>query len=141
MKTLQDTAADYALSHTDVTQAYIDGYNAAIAAKRPKKQSLDLDFVDKRYIETVSIWINYKKERKCSYTQSGVKTMYKRLVELSRGDAQVAAAIVEQSIANNYQGLFPLKNERQLTNYTHQQRGIAKLEDLANAVLSGHPTA
>lgn len=143
MKTLQETAAEYAQDHNDVTQAYIDGYNAAKNAKKPKKEALDLGFVNSDYLRIITLWIDYKKERKSSYTQKGVEMAYKRLLKLSNGDVQTAAAIVEQSIANNYLGLFPLKDEKAVTYYNkqrQQQQGIDHMEGLARAILSGKPT-
>jgi hypothetical protein len=139
MKTLQETAAEYAQDHNDVKQAYIDGYNAA----KKKKKALDLGFVQGEFLQLMTLWIDYKNERKSSYTQKGVEMAYKRLLKLSNGDVQTATAIVEQSIANNYQGLFPLKDEKAVTYYNkqrQQQQGIDHMEGLARAILSGKPT-
>jgi hypothetical protein len=139
MKTLQETAAEYAQDHNDVKQAYIDGYNAA----KKKKKALDLGFVQGEFLQLMTLWIDYKNERKSSYTQKGVEMAYKRLLKLSNGDVQTATAIVEQSIANNYQGLFPLKDEKAVTYYNkqrQQQQGIDHMEGLARSILSGKPT-
>jgi hypothetical protein len=139
MKTLQETAAEYAQDHNDVKQAYIDGYNAA----KKKKKALDLGFVQGEFLQLMTLWIDYKNERKSSYTQKGVEMAYKRLLKLSNGDVQTATAIVEKSIANNYQGLFPLKDEKAVTYYNkqrQQQQGIDHMEGLARAILSGKPT-
>jgi hypothetical protein len=139
MKTLQDTAAEYAQDHNDVKQAYIDGYNAA----KKKKKTLDLGFVQCEFLSLMTLWIDYKTERKSSYTQKGIEMAYKHLLKLSNGDVQTATAIVEQSIANNYQGLFPLKDEKAVTYYNkqrQQQQGIDHMEGLARSILSGKPT-
>ena len=57
-------------------------------------------------------WLEYKKARRESYkTDKSLKACYSKLVKLSNGDAAVAAEIVEQSMANNWQGLFPLKQD------------------------------
>lgn len=107
--TIIEQANAYARSHTDVRQAYIDGYNAGLAS-RAKKKDLDLSFVSPEFEPIIRKWLDYKKERKNPYTQRGAESMYKKLVNLSGGNPQVADAIVEQSIANNWQGLFELKN-------------------------------
>lgn len=55
-------------------------------------------------------WIDYKKSRGEKYkTEQSLMVCAKKLHELSGGNALNADAIIEQSIANNYAGLFPLK--------------------------------
>lgn len=59
-------------------------------------------------------WIDYKKSRGEKYkTEQSLMVCAKKLHELSGGNALNADAIIEQSIANNYAGLFPLKNTQQ----------------------------
>lgn len=106
---ITEQANAYARSHTDIRQAYIDGYNAGLAS-RAKKKELDLSFVSPVYEPIIQKWLEYKKERKSAYTQRGAEGMYKKLVGMSGGNPNIADAIVEQSIANNWQGLFELKN-------------------------------
>lgn len=73
-------------------------------------RSLDLSTVDPRMREPVETWLAYKKEKRQSYKPTGFKTFYKKLCELSNNNPQVAMAIIEQSMQNNYAGIFPLKN-------------------------------
>ena len=55
-------------------------------------------------------WVDYKKSRGEKYkTEQSLMVCAKKLHELSGGNALNADAIVEQSIASNYAGLFPLK--------------------------------
>lgn len=55
-------------------------------------------------------WVDYKKSIKNSYkSQSSLDIVAKKLNELSGGDIQKAEAIIEQSIANQWQGLFELR--------------------------------
>ena len=57
-------------------------------------------------------WLEYKKAKKQSYkTQDSLEECFNNLVELSKNDINVARKIVTQSKANNYAGLFPLKNQ------------------------------
>ncbi|MBO7713050.1 MAG: helix-turn-helix domain-containing protein [Methanobrevibacter sp.] len=58
-------------------------------------------------------WLAYKKEKRQSYKPIGLKTCLKKLEELSGGNPDVAMKIVEESIANNWSGLFPLKTNNQ----------------------------
>ncbi len=74
-----------------------------------KKQDLDLSIVDSSFLSVVEMWIAYKKEKSQSYKPTGFKTFYKKLVELSGNNPQIAMLIIEQSMQNNYAGIFPLK--------------------------------
>ena len=55
-------------------------------------------------------WLNYKREIKDQYKSAqSIMIMAKKLAEMSHGTIDIAKQIVEQSIANNWRGLFPLK--------------------------------
>lgn len=63
------------------------------------------------------IWLDYKKDRRQSYkSKSSIFLAYKKLVELSNNNLEVGSKIIEQSIANNWAGLFELKNQGGNTN-------------------------
>lgn len=59
----------------------------------------------------VEKWIAYKKERKQSYTKTGLAQCIEKLERLSNNDLNVALQIVDESISNNWAGLFSLKNK------------------------------
>lgn len=80
------------------------------SVNKPKKKGLDLVIVDEPMQEIVDTWLQYKKEKGQSYKPTGFKTFYKKLCELSNNNPQVAMAIIEQSMQNNYAGIFPLRN-------------------------------
>lgn len=86
-----------------------DELAAIIDYLRPKI-SLDLSIVAPEMQEVVDTWMQYKKEKGQSYKPTGFKTFYKKLCELSGSNPQVAMEIIEQSMQNNYAGIFPLKN-------------------------------
>ena len=86
------------------------------SVNRPK--GLDLVIVDEPMQEVVDTWLQYKKEKGQSYKPTGFKTFYKKLCELSGNNPQVAMAIIEQSMQNNYAGIFPLRNNNNnINNY------------------------
>jgi hypothetical protein len=86
-----------------------DELAAIIDCVRPKI-SLDLSIVAPNMLEPVETWLAYKKEKAQSYKPTGFKTFYKKLCELSNNNPQIAMAIIEQSMQNNYAGIFPLRN-------------------------------
>lgn len=73
------------------------------------KTKPDLSFVSPDFIPAMTLWLDYKKEKGQSYKPIGLKGCYQKLLELSSNNPDNAMAIVKQSIANNYAGLFPLK--------------------------------
>ena len=80
------------------------------SVNKPKKTELDMSIVAPNMVEPVEMWLAYKKEKAQSYKPTGFKTFYKKLCELSGNNPQVAMAIIEQSMQNNYAGIFPLRN-------------------------------
>ncbi len=67
-------------------------------------------------------WLQFRKERRLpSYVPTGLKKTFTKLVNESQGDPCVAMQIIDQAIANNWQGLHPLK-----PNYGNTNSGIVK---------------
>ena len=61
--------------------------------------------------ELMLIWFDYKRTRKESYrSEMGAKKCLSLLRNLSGGNAEVAQKIIDQSMANNWAGLFALKD-------------------------------
>lgn len=90
--------------------------------KEKKNKEIDLSFLQKDFIPIVEKWLFYKKEKKQEYKgQTSINTFCKKLIEYSNGDAIIAEAIIEQSIANNWAGIFELKNNN---NGNKQQNGL-----------------
>jgi hypothetical protein len=79
-------------------------------------------------------WIAFHKEIGKPYTKTGAESAYRRLLMLSNQEARVADQIVEQSIANGWQGLFELKQSKQ-NNYgnssTKTQQPVNRFQELA----------
>ena len=69
-----------------------------------------MSIVAPNMVEPVETWLAYKKEKSQSYKPTGFKTFYKKLCELSGNNPQVAMVIIEQSMQNNYAGIFPIRN-------------------------------
>ena len=83
---------------------------AALNAK-PAKAPPKLDFVEEAFKEVFQTWLDYKKERQESYkSEKSLRICYNKLLSLSGNNPEKATLIVEQSIANNWKGLFELKN-------------------------------
>lgn len=62
------------------------------------------------FLEPMNTWLKYKKQRRESYkTKESLKACYENLLEISRGSPELAEKIVKKAMANNWAGLFPLK--------------------------------
>ena len=97
-----------------------------VDAKKPS-------FVEPAFEEPFSAWLEYKHQRRESYkSDMSLKACYNKLVKLAGGDPSVAMAIVEQSMANNWAGLFPLKNERPNGTAINQPTGDPRQQERAN---------
>lgn len=99
--------------------------NKEISTKVDKKKEVDLSFVLPELKEVFADWLEYKKDRKESYkSEKSIKICYNKLVKLSGNNPNIARQIVEQSMANNWAGLFALKNNGNginSTNYSKKQ--------------------
>ena len=86
--------------------------NNNIINKPKGYESLDFSFVEEPFMECFFRWLNYKKNKGQKYKdRDSLTTLYKRLKQLSSDDPINAEKIIEQSIANNWAGLFKLKEE------------------------------
>ncbi len=77
-----------------------------------KKFSLDewAKVQESPWRELMFIWFDYKSTRKESYrSEIGAKKCLTMLRNLSGGNAEVAQRIIDQSMANNWAGLFALR--------------------------------
>ena len=76
-----------------------------------KKSTYDYSFVEPNLQRPFEEWLKYKQAKKQMYKrQCDVELCYKRLKEYSGNDTTKAMQIVEQSMTNNWSGLFGLKS-------------------------------
>lgn len=116
--------ADFADGKNEKTPIYIDNKDRDInggyggkkkkTAKSPKKKKpeFDLSFIgDGLWENLVLTWLDYKRSRNESYkSELSVKKFHTMLRNLSRGDPAVAGRVIDKSIANNWAGIFELKD-------------------------------
>lgn len=99
-----------------------------------RKKTLDLSAVEPSFQPIVADWLSYKSERGQTYQQRGFAAFYEKLQELSCGSADTARHIVRQSMANNWAGIFALKNTNHERTATNQPPCS---DELARAVAEG----
>lgn len=74
-------------------------------------QAQFLSTLDAGWREPMSVWLEYKRTRRESYrSEMGAKKCFALLRDLSADDPSTAMAIIDRSIANNWAGLFPLRD-------------------------------
>jgi hypothetical protein len=109
--------ADNVYDNVNVTNNVSNTHNA-----RARKEDV-MDFISEEYREVFAKWLAYKKERKETYkSKASQKECYDKLVALSGNNPAVAMEIVKQSMANNWAGLFELKQKSNNGNNTSQDR-------------------
>ena len=73
-------------------------------------ENQQLPFEGEGFKEVWNEWIQFRKERRLKkYVPIGLKKTFSMLLRISENDEQTAIAIINQSIEQGYQGLFPLK--------------------------------
>lgn len=66
--------------------------------------------------DSILAWLNYKKDKKQTYKESGVKILLNRLKkEIDEHGEQYVIDMIEWSMANNYQGLYAPKQSAKAT--------------------------
>ena len=86
------------------------GYGGKKRISVKHRDAFDLTFIaEPRWLELVKIWLDYKRSRGENYkSELSVKKFYTMLRNLSRCDPDLAARIIDKSIANNWAGIFEL---------------------------------
>lgn len=74
-----------------------------------KKEILDLSFIPKDLLPDYEQWLNYRKEIKKPLKPTSIKANYSQLMKLANDNLETAKEIINQSIANGWQGLFEIK--------------------------------
>lgn len=88
------------------------------AKKKEKREVPQLDTnailqtIESPWRELMHTWLEYKRLRKESYrSEIGIRKCLTMLRNLSSNNPETVAAIIDQSIANNWAGLFELKRQ------------------------------
>ena len=124
---VRQAAGRYAGGDTRLTSAFIQGWLFA----HPEHGNVEETTAEEHAVTMEAViakWLEYKKEKRQTYKPRGLEAFKKRLMGLSGGDPAIANAIVEQSMANNYAGVFPLKNNNNANG--RQSNIIDKVADI-----------
>lgn len=79
-----------------------------------EKENKEYDFIDPLFLESFNLWMKYKKDRKEKYRNlDSEKAFYRKLIRYSKGSPETAKLIIEESMANNWAGIFELKANSQ----------------------------
>lgn len=96
------------------------------------------------FLKAINDWLDYKKSRRESYkNQKSINAFVSKLKNLSGGDPFIARKIIDESMANNWAGIFELKISPNGANSRHfpksdrtRQLAIEAAEDLAQRMAS-----
>lgn len=88
----------------------------------------------------INEWIAYRKQIKKPLREMSKEKLPSELMKLANGNEEIAMQIIDKSIANGYQGLFPLKENQNAkstkfqTMQSEHEKGIAAMEILKNKI-------
>lgn len=103
-------------SHDSCVATLLTKYDSDLLKHlEPKKKEIEIsDYGEYEPLrEQITKWIEYKKARKESYkTEQSLMAFAKKLFTLSGGKPDIADQIIEQSMANNWAGIFELKQNQ-----------------------------
>lgn len=92
-------------------------------SKAKDTENIPLPFDTPEFKEVWAEWLEYRKERRIgAYTPTGLKRTLKKLLKDCGGDCDTAIQMIDTAISSTWQGIFPLKTEK---NGTHKQQAGA----------------
>lgn len=105
----------------------------------PKGMDNFLRELDDEYQDIVQEWFSYKRERKETYKSvRSMQAFVAKLKKLSQNNAKIAREIINQSMANNWAGIFQLKNDdTKRTTNTPSDDPKSRLEGVLRAAAEG----
>lgn len=81
--------------------------------KNTSKKEVVFPFTEIEFLETWNAWLQERRDRRYkSYTDNGEQAALHNLKKMANDDYRIAIAIVQQSIAQGWQGLFELKRAK-----------------------------
>lgn len=90
-------------------------------------QTYDYLFPDKYWKRIIRNWFIYKKDLRQSYANEKTMALHvKEILKMSNNDYKTAKQIYNQSMVNNWAGIFPLKNgytSKQNIQYGYHEKG------------------
>ncbi len=90
-----------------------------MAKSNPKNNGVQIPFMEPAFMDKWQEWLQYRKERRLpNYVATGLKHTFTKLVNDSQNDYRIAMQIIDQSLSNGWQGLFPLKTISNATGFT-----------------------
>jgi hypothetical protein len=101
--------------------------------KIQNEPGFNLSFISAGLQEPFQDWLSYKKAKQQTYkTQKSLEACYAHLLKLAGNDPETAKKIITQSMANNWAGLFELKESNETSNENFKESIMNKLEKLKN---------
>ena len=88
-------------------------YSKEVVKTNARAREVVWPFNSDQFMNAWKEWEADRRERRIKpYTTRGLQTALHRLQQISQDNEQTATQIIAQSIANGWQGLFPLNNKR-----------------------------
>ncbi len=116
----------------DHSQKILVNFHSWIRNQLDGNIKVELPWEDKIFAEAWTLWKKFKKEKGFSYKSIGEQSALIHLTELSKGDMQLAIAILKQSRENGWSNLFELKAQNTITKKLVDQRQTNYKQQLMN---------
>ncbi len=116
-------------------QGYIKGLERVPYEVIDKAKDKDKDkiYPDELNFEAWDLWKEFRKEQfRTKYKPIGEKAAVKKILNLSNGDKDIQAQIIQQSIENGWRGLFELKAKKQSNVKTLQDNWLEARKMISN---------
>jgi hypothetical protein len=110
-------------------------YSKEVVKTTARAREVIWPFNSDQFMNAWKEWEADRRERRIKpYTTRGLQTALHRLQQISQDNEHTAAQIIAQSIANGWQGLFPLDNKRGNHQHDRPRGKDITADDLARLV-------
>ena len=93
---------------------------------------------NKLVIEKLEEWFNYKKQRKDKYTEIGLKNLLKKVdSNIEKYGCEKVIDLIDESMANNYQGIIWEKLEKDKTKRVYRYQTQEEVDKMWDKFLEG----
>lgn len=91
----------------------------------------EISYPDKKEITPAAEkWLNYMREKGKKYNnKTSIESFIGKLIDLSEGNNENAKNIIENAIAHNWNGIYPIKTEDNKQNNTEHEKELAEREE------------
>jgi len=99
-----------------------------------ENENKDINIIESEFQKKLRQFYDFRKQLKKPIIEASKESFKKKLLLLSNGSESTAIAILEQSIANGWQGIFELKTKNNGNNASERSQRTSEIDSLSKSL-------